>query len=195
MGESAERGFPRLIVGEFGCSLPAVTDSLAVTRSPAELLLSCSMSVTSGGELQRDCGFTTCKKPTTGTYNVCWLALLLLSLKIPGPTSLRKEWPYPPQHVANLLELDWIDVMTESHFVQLVVFAGIHHLAHQVITSGFAKNSGGPIERPARSELCHHVGVDEEMRDGKGRLMSDWCFVVSRSDDDKEDIGCLTELI
>jgi len=153
------------------------------------------MSVTSGGELQRECGFITCKKPTTGTYNVCWLALLLLSLKIPGLTSLRKEWPYPPQHVANLLELDWIDVMTESHFFQLVVFAGIHHLAHQVITSGFAKNSGCPIECPARSELCHHVGVDEEMRDGKGRLMSDWCFVVPRSDDDKEDIGCLTKLV
>lgn len=85
--------------------------------------------------------------------------------------------------------------MSGSHFIQLVVFAGIHHLAHQVVTSGFAKDSGCPIERPARSELCHHTGVDKDMRDGKWRLMPDWCFVVSGPDDDKEDIGCLTKLV
>lgn len=85
--------------------------------------------------------------------------------------------------------------MTGSHFIQLVVFAGIHHLAHQVVTSGFAKDSGCPIERPARSELCHHVGVDEEMRGGKGRLMPDRCSIVPRADDDKEDIRCLTKLV
>jgi len=80
-------------------------------------------------------------------------------------------------------------VVAGSDFAKLVVFAGIHHLAHRVVMRSVAEDSGRSVEFPARSVLCQHVRVHQDMaRGNKGGQLPDGKTIVLSSTDGKENV-------
>jgi hypothetical protein len=111
-------------------------------------------------DLQNGWPFRTVIKPDVlGPHSDNLLYPAFLRLSLTWSTSLREKRPYSSQLATNSLKFHWVNLVTGSNFVKLVVFARIHHLAHYVVMMNIAEDSGCSVEFPAQSVLCQHVRV------------------------------------